>query len=277
MLQEKEEMPVAEIYKIKKNFNKNTPIIPFLHRCSDVGVEDFIAREASSYKCIPVGNIHNSVAKKSIDVNLRQECNVIQSLTIQDTLSEDYSIFERYSSDVSSKKIKDLLTTCLTKWVFQTSNSNKLVTFYAKSSNLKIELYVNFSKEGDASHLCLGDDFGYISPEVLTILQKDLSKVFSKVTAAAGKTELIWKKNNNKLEKLKMEDPDTWYSVKHQALSDFISEEKSFFEKILEILGLSGSCDSFLLHLFSKNTLTDSDAENYLLDSINIDIRQIYA
>jgi len=270
--------------KINKTFEDlkhNTSILP-IHRCSSAGVHDFISREASSYSCESIDTIHNSVAKKAIDADLHTERKEIQDGAYIDK-SEAGSSYEAYPSEVSFTKIRELLTNQINQWTFQTNNAKKLVTFYAKSSSkAKLEIFVNFRKDGDKSYILLGNNFGYIYPEVLAALRIKLCSVFSKISEETEKKELLEEFTDtsgitHKTERLKFEDPDYWFDLKDQALKEFMLGEESLLERILSYLNINSANSISMHNFFREEVLDDKIVTNYLLDSIKIDVKQIYA
>jgi len=269
-----------EVKRISGNFREDVSTQP-LQRCSKEGVEHFIAREASSYKVQNIGTIHNSIAKKSIDADLKNEKKeIVQGIDDYDV--EDSS-HETYRSDISFSKIKELLVTQLSKWCFQTSNSGELISFCAKSPLVKMELFINFKNNGDSSHICLGPNFGYIQPGNLSNLKTKLKKVYSKITEDLEKKELMYEYtqfgNTHRLERIKQEDPEQWNVLKKSALEEFLRvEEVSFFEKILNFLELNSAKEGLsIYHILIEDTLNDNTVTNYFLDNIKIDVKQVYA
>jgi len=271
-----------EIETNMEGYRENVSTQP-LQRCSKKGVEDFIAEEASSYKCDNIGTIHNSIAKKAVDADLRTEKKEIdQGVLLSNDVGLERRVERSFPSEISADKIIELLTTQINKWSFQTSNSHKLNTFYAKGEKPSIELFINFKNEGDRSYICFGHSFGYLDSKVLFLLKEKLTQVYSIITEEVDKKELVWERvdiNNSlsKFEKVKLEDPDSWNDTKYIALQEFISRDPGNFEKILNFFGMNNAGSVSLYHLLKEDTLTDSTAENYLLDSIKIDVKQIYA
>jgi len=255
-----------------------------LKRCSKEGVSDFIAREATSYQYKNVGTIHNSVAKKAVDAELRTEQKEIEAGLLPNLdISESHRVKREYSSNISIEKLKEILLTRTTSWVFQTSNSHKLVTFYAKSETGGIEVFINFKDSGDSSHILLGYLFGYLPKDTLDVIREDLSEVFEKITEETEKVELIsevtlWDNTISRIERIKQEDPDTWNEVRYEALQKFTAKkELTLFEKFLNLLNISGFAESHFYEIPTDFSLSDEVVENYLLDCIKIDIKQVYA
>lgn len=277
-----EETIVKEIKRISGNFKEDIPTLP-LKRCTKRGVEDFIAEEASSYRCEDVGTIHNSVAKKAVDADLRTERKELASETVSAEPSVE-RVFKKFPSKVSANLIQNLLTTQVNKWNFQTSNSHDLVTFYAKGEKPSMELFVNFREDGDRSYICLGHHFGYLDNLALGFLKAKLGKVYDVITEEADKKELIWEtvdahNSLSKFERIKQEDPDTWNTLKEEAITEFLSEDESLIEKIFKFFNMNAEGGSLvpLYRLMQEDILDDETISNYLLDNIKIDIRQVYA
>jgi len=267
----------TEISKLAEDFKENTSI-QSIKRCTPAGVGEFIASEASSYSCKNIGTIHNSIAKKAVDADLRTEKKEIE-VGIQTDTPEVRSSYEMYPSEVSLEKIKDLLTTHINKWTFQTNNANELITFYAKSSSeSKLEIFINLKKDGDRSHISLGSYFGYINPEVLGILRSKLENVFTKITEEAKRNVILTKDSvfgDTQWEGIKLEDPDVWHNLKEIALQEFTSEEETLLEKVLHFFSVEANISVY--QMLKRDTLDDRDITNYFLDNIKMDIKQIYA
>jgi len=279
MGQEETEYTETEVQKISANFKGDVGIQP-IQRCSKVGVSDFIAKEASSYSWKVVGTINNSVAKKAVDEDLNNERKEIDLGT--HIVGSIESNITKYPSDISKEKIKELLTTLINNWVFQTSNAHKLVTFYAKSSYSKTEIFINFKEDGDRSHICLGSNFGYLSSDVLNYFKYKINNVYNKITEEVSGKELVWENIKSdsgatKLEIIKLKDPDYWNTLKENALQEFMLDEVSFFEKVLNFFELVNHDSIPIYHLLQEESLNDNTVVNYLLDNIKIDIKQIYA
>jgi len=274
-----EETVEKEIKRISGNFKEDIPTLP-LKRCTKRGVEDFIAEEASSYRCEDIGTIHNSIAKKAVDADLRIERKELASNIEHSEPSVD-RVFKKFSSKVSTKLIRNLLTTQINNWNFQTSNSHDLVTFYARGVKPSMELFVNFKEDGDKSYICLGHHFGYLDSTSLDFLKEKLGKVFSIITEEVDKKELVWQKIDaynslSKFERIKQEDPDTWNDLKIGAIIEFLSEE-SILEKIFNFFRVNAEESILLYNLMQEDILDDETISNYLLENIKIDIRQVYA
>jgi len=270
-----------EIEKITENYKETVSTHP-LQRCSKEGVEHFIAREASSYKAQNIGTIHNSIAKKSIDADLRAEQKKIDA-GIQSTGKDILShLNSTYTSNVSFDMLKKLLTTQLNRWCFQTSNSGELISFYAKSPLEKMEVFINFKNNGDSSHICLGSNFGYIQSGDLSNIKVKLVKVYTKVTEKLEKKELLDEYTQDgcthRFERIKFEDPNQWNILKESALEEFLRVDGvSLFEKVLSFFEFNIKEDVSIYHILKEETLNDNTVTNYLLDNIKIDVKQIYA
>jgi len=279
-----------EIAKITRDYSETVGTHP-LQRCSEEGVDHFITREASSYQTKNIGTINNSVAKKAVDAELRilkkeivsgipeQTCHGVEKFM---STSEMQSSYDKYPSEISFSKIKDLLVTRLSDWCFQTTNSGELTSFFAKSPFEKMELFVNFKNNGDTSHICLGPNFGYIQPEDLSNLKSKLTKVFSKITEDLEKKVILDEYNQfgctTRMERFRMKDPEYWYQLKEEALAEFLKiEEVSFFEKVLSFFDPNNNGHIFIQDTLKEETLNDNTIAHYLLDNIKIDIKQVYA
>jgi len=262
-----------------RNFRDDVSILP-LKRCSKKGVADFISKDASSYSCKNIGTIHDSIAKKAVDAHLGKEREELHQKTIDVFFKRNNStsLSLNPESDISKETLQELLVSCLNNWVFQISNGGELVTFYAKNQNETTELFLNFDMRGDTSYILFGNHCGNVSSEILEFLKNKLHKVYTKITADYNDTELLWKRIDSgsvthKCERIKFEDPDNFNNLKKEALQEFILEEESLLEKILNFFDFKNIGHPLV---FSEQ-ITDATLINYYLENIKIDIRQIYA
>ena len=273
-------------YEIKKVDYKNCIAIRPLKRCSEKGVEDFIAKEASSYSSENVGTIHTSIGKKAVDDDLRSEQKELSDLVSEVGEPTPAEVVE-YKSSVSKETIHTLLATQVNNWSFQTSNSHELVTFYGKGTKPSIELFINFKESGDRSYLCMGHHFGYLSEDSLEYLKEKLLKVYKKVTTKVTGLGVVSETTSDngvilQCESIKIEDPEKWFSLKEEALAGFMGEEEapSFVEKLLGFFDFKVRDSISIYQLLSGAngvTLGEDDVAEYFLKNIKIDIKQIYA
>ena len=276
-----EKKEITEDLKTYVNSMKEESVAVQLKRCSSDGVREFIAQEASSYSCKNVGTIENSVAKKAVDADLRTELREIGvGADKSSSLFKDKII--SHTSEVSLHKIKELLSTIVTKWVFQTTNSNVLKTFCAKSSeeNL-IEIFVNFENGGQGSYISFGDKYtGYLTGDVLLNLIKKLSDVYKTLTEDLSTTEVIWVEGHSRLEQIKLEDPDSWSIKKNEALLNFIEdgdEKSSLIERFFNYFNFGYTNPNCFVYPNSDDILCDMFVTDFLLDKVTLDIKQVYA
>lgn len=252
-----------------------------LKRCSLDGVREFIAQEASSYSCKNVGTIENSIAKKAIDADLRTEIREI-GVGMGNASSEIKEQTISHNSEISLTKIKDLLTMVVTKWVFQTTNSNVLKTFCAKSSeeNL-IEIFVNFENGGQRSYISFGGNYaGYIYGDTLSDMRKKLLDVFNTLTSDLSSTMVLWQDGVSKLEQIKLQDPDSWLIQKNEALLGFIesnTKSSSLLESFFSFFNFEGIIPGIMSLDMLDDSLNDGFATDFLLDKVTLDIKQVYA
>lgn len=269
-----------DIREVLNNIKNESRVRP-LTRCSTEGIKEFIDKEASSYSCKNIGNIQNSVAKNSVDSFLRKEKSEIVYGT--DNSIQEVNEACVYPFDISLTKIKELLTTHVTKWVFQTTNSNLLKTFYAKSNNdsCYIEIFINMERSEQISYINFGNKYiGYISTDVALSLRESLMKVYDNITEDLSNSEIVWVNENVKLEKINLEDPDLWLIKKNSAISEFLYDEKieeSFLEKLFKYFNLINFENTCFNNCVLNESLNDSFVSEYFLEKVTIDIKQVYA
>lgn len=253
-----------------------------LKRCSPDGVHEFITQEASSYSCKNIGTIENSVAKKAIDADLRTEINEIDGGIAKNSVGvKDKTI--SCTSEISLERLKDLLTSVVTKWVFQTTNSNVLKTFCARSSDENlIEIFVNF-EHGDqgGSYISFGDKHaGYITGKTLEKLKDKLNSVYKTLTVNLDSTEIIWEEGIHRLEQVRLEDPMSWLLKKNEALLNFVDDDAaaiSFMERFFNYFDFGYDNQLNFNFQNSEDTLCDIFVTDYLLNRVTLDIKQVYA
>lgn len=249
------------------------PVALPLKRCSDDGVKDFIAKEASSYSTKHIGTISNSVAKKAVDADLRVELKEIASGILQEKPATDY-----YEADVSYRKILEILSKVATRWVFQTTNAYEMKTFCAKSENsTNVEVFINTSNSGQSSYLCLGGTYlSGFRPDTLGRLQKSLLSAY-KILSEDIVPVLS---NSDCSNHIKHDlDPELWAVRKKEAISSILESDvgsKSMLEIILDFFDLSSVDRFYFENNFSNIALEDSYVDDFFKEKITVDIKQVY-